>query len=397
MEFSISFQTACLAFFFLQGLLFSGLLLARGREYGHVASHWLSLFIFLCSFCLVPFMMGYSGWYGQDGYREFLFFVPFQQFYLIGPVIYGYTKSLLGEKFRPLGKDWWHFLPGGLYLLYSLVVFITDVWVLGGDFYFYADGRDKDLSSWYQVSGLLLMMVYSVFSLRAYNRYRRRIFEELSYADTVVYSWVKQYLVALLVIMALRILFLVLLPNFGSFGKWFWYYLLFGALYCFIALAGYTNVVKSLAPLRWITLQTPAPEPSDPPEAEEGVDNEDPEELSHWKPKILELMEGDHLYKNPTLTLNDVADHLGITSKQVSGLINRGFAQNFNDFVNHYRVEAVKARFAEGDQDRFTILSIALACGFNSKTTFNRVFKRLTARTPVQYLAEMSKGTGTTS
>jgi AraC-like DNA-binding protein len=75
MAFSISFQTACLGFFFFQGLLFSGLLLARGREYGHAPSYWLSLFVFLCSCCLVPFMMGYSGWYGKDGYREFLLFV----------------------------------------------------------------------------------------------------------------------------------------------------------------------------------------------------------------------------------------------------------------------------------------------------------------------------------
>ncbi len=391
MAFTISFQTACLAFFFLQGLLFSGLLLVRGREYGHAPSYWLSLFVFLCACCLVPFMMGYSGWYGKDGYREFLFFVPFQQFYVIGPVIYGYTKSLLGEAFLPRGKDWWHFLLGGLYLLYSLVVFVTDVWVLDGAYYFYADGRDKDLLAWYQISGLLLMMVYSGLSLRVYNQYRKRIFEELSYADTVVYSWMKQYLVALLIIMALRIVFLFLLPNFGSFGKWFWYYLLFGALYCFIALAGYTNVVKSLAPLHWRGQPKPAPEPSPAATAAAAP------EVGVLKPKILALMEAEQLYENPTLTLNDVAERLGITSKQVSGLINRGFGQNFNDFVNTYRVEAVKARFAQGDQEQLTILSIALACGFNSKTTFNRVFKRLTARTPVQYLVEMSREDGTTS
>lgn len=108
-------------------------------------------------------------------------------------------------------------------------------------------------------------------------------------------------------------------------------------------------------------------------------------------------MEEERLYGNPTLTLNDVADRLGITSKQVSGIINQGFSQNFNDFVNSYRVAAVKERFALGDQDQYTILSIALACGFNSKTTFNRVFKRVTARTPVQYLAQMSREKGSTS
>ncbi|WP_020567785.1 helix-turn-helix domain-containing protein [Neolewinella persica] len=397
MEFNVSFQTACLFFFFVQGLLFAGLLVVRGREYGHRPSYWLSLFIFLCSCYIVPFMMGYSGWYGKDGYREFLFFVPFQQFFLIGPVIYCYTKSLLDADYRLQGRDWLHFLPGGIYLLYSLLVFVTDVWVLSGDYYFYADGRDKDLAPWYQITGLLAMMVYSGLSLGEYNRYRKRIFEELSYADTVVFSWVKQYLVALLIIMTLRIVFLILLPNFGSFGKWFWYYIGFAALYYFIALAGYTNVVKSLAPLHWRRQQSPVLEAQIIHESEVKEIDDDPAELDSWKPKILDLMEVDRLYENPTLTLNDVADRLEITSKQVSGLINRGFEQNFNDFVNTYRVEAVKARFEQGDQHQFTILSIALACGFNSKTTFNRVFKRVTARTPVQYLAERSKGSSTTS
>ncbi|MBC6995126.1 AraC family transcriptional regulator [Neolewinella lacunae] len=395
MDFTISFQTAALLFFFVQGLLFAGLLLARGQEYAHRPSRWLSLFLLLCSLYLVPFMLGYSGWYGRDGYREFLFFVPFQHFFLIGPVIYCYTRSLLDADFRIRGRSWLHFLPGGLYLLYSLVVFVVDVWVLQGDYYFYADGRDKDLAPWYQITGLLAMIAYTGLSLRAYQQYRKRIFAELSYADSVVYSWVKQYLVALLFIMVLRIVFLLLLPNFGSFGRWFWYYLCFGALYYFIALAGYTNVVKALAPLHWrgesklLSSEIPAPKST-----AETLEDED---LEPWKQRVRDLMEREKLYENPTLTLSDVAGRLGVTSKQVSGIINQGFRQNFNDFVNTYRVAAVRERFARGEHERFTILSIALACGFNSKTTFNRVFKQFMARTPVQYLADRSKGSSTTS
>jgi|GEM_PF-2808764 len=82
MDFVVSFQTATLAFFFLQGLIFGILLLRAG--WGN--SYWLSMFVALCAAYQVPFMVGYQGWYGRDGYREFLFFVPFQQFFLIGPV-----------------------------------------------------------------------------------------------------------------------------------------------------------------------------------------------------------------------------------------------------------------------------------------------------------------------
>ncbi|MEL7160066.1 MAG: AraC family transcriptional regulator [Bacteroidota bacterium] len=380
MDFTISFQTACLLFFFAQGLLFAGMLLTKSYQYEHHPSRWLAAFILLCSLYLVPFMAGYSGWYGKDGYREFLYFVPFQQFFLIGPVVYIYTRSLLDDQYRLRGREWLHFLPALLYLIYSLVVFVTDVFILD-EYYFYADGWDKDLAPWYQTTGLAFLIVYSALSLRQYRAYRKRIFAELSYADSVVYGWVGQYLIALLFILILRIVFLLLLPSLGHFGKWFWYYLGFAALYYYVALAGYTNVVKALAPLRWSQRQpTTAPAPAPSPE--------DDYDLEREKERILRLMIEERFYENPTLTLTNVAQALDMTSKQVSATINRGFGQNFNDFVNYYRTEAVKERFARGDHEQFTILSIALGCGFNSKTTFNRVFKRNTARTPVQYLSD---------
>jgi len=388
MNFVVSFQSAVLAFFFLQGLIFGALLLRAGLKNDHGPSYWLSLFVVLCSAYLVPFMAGYQGWYGKSGYRDFLFFVPFQQFFLIGPVIYGYVKSQLNPGWRIGWREAWHFLPGVLYLGYSLLVFIVDVFLFD-EYYFYADSRDKDLASWYQISGLLVMIVYTVLAIRLFWAYRRRIYEELSYAEAVAYRWVGHFLLALLAIMSLRIFALVFLPEWGSFGRWFPYYTAFGTIAYYIALAGYTNVVRAVAqqPLRGgsgAPLMEEVPEIVSTPEIE----------VASWKPKVIALMEGEKLYENPTLTLTDLAAALGVNRRQASGIINQGFGENFNDFVNRNRVEAVKARFEDGDQEQFTILSIALACGFNSKTTFNRAFKKHTARTPVQYLADKNSGGG---
>ncbi len=388
MDFVIGSKSAVLAFFFLQGLIFSALLLRAGVKNGHRPSYWLSLFVVLCSAYLVPFMAGYQGWYGKSGYRQFLFFVPFQHFFLIGPVIYCYVKSQLNPNWQIGWREAWHFLPGALYLGYSLLVFVTDVFLLD-EYYFYADGRDKDLASWYQISGLLVMIVYTMLAIRLFWNYRRRIYEELSYAEAVAYRWVGHFLLALLAIMSLRIFALVFLPEWGSFGRWFPYYTAFGAIAYYIALAGYTNVVRTVAQ-QLLRVGNGAPLLEEVPE----VVNTPEIEVKSWRPKVIALMEEEKLYENPTLTLTDLAATLGVNRRQASGIINQAFEENFNDFVNRYRVEAVKARFARGDQEQFTILSIALACGFNSKTTFNRAFKKHTARTPVQYLAEQSSAEG---
>lgn len=399
MPFSFYYKSAFLFFFFTQGLIFTFLILKKGIAHRNLAAKYLSLFVFLGSLYLCPWMLGHEGWYAHDGYREFLFFMPFHQVFLMGPVIFFYTKSLLTPDFRISKQELLHFAPGLLYLVYSLIVFVTDQLILD-EYYFYADGRDKDLSPWYQISGLASMILYTVLSIRYYNGYRHRIFQELSYADTVLFKWIKRYLIALLIILSLRIFFMVLYPEWGSFGKKWLYYLIFAFLLYYIALSGYNYLIEvvSHTQIRNFGNGNRPPHPlelkEDPSiqiiKVEKETKTEDTQ-LEMWKPKILKLVVEDQAFQNPTLTLHDLATALDTTSKQISYVINQGFDMNFNDFINHYRVEAVKKQFEEGAYLQYTVLSIALNCGFNSKTTFNRVFKRNTSLTPQQYLTQLNK------
>ena len=124
-------------------------------------------------------MLGYAGWY-SDNYEytaDILFFVPFMQVLLIGPVVYFYTKSLLNNSFKLSRNDYFHFIPALLYLFYSLVVFVTDKLILD-EYYFYAIRRDKDLANWYQSTGLLSMAFYLVLSLRHYSGYKKLLFDK---------------------------------------------------------------------------------------------------------------------------------------------------------------------------------------------------------------------------
>ncbi|MEO0628753.1 MAG: helix-turn-helix transcriptional regulator [Bacteroidota bacterium] len=379
MDFNIGSATAILGFFFTLGLLYAVLIWLQSNRFNHPPSKYLSLFLVLCSAYITPFMLGYQGWYAKDGYREFLFFVPFQQLFLIGPVIYVYVKSLLEGPKSIDKKDGLHFVPALLYLGYSLFIFVFDVFVYD-EYYYYADGRDKDLANWYQIGGLASICIYLFLSLKIYFSYKKRIFNELAYADLVIFDWIRQFLIALLIIVGIRFLFLLLLPNFGQFGQWFYYYLLFSLVFCFIAFSGYSHTITLHSIYRGNTLKdliTKQNTSATPYSAKESVPAD--------KNALTELMARDRSYTDPTLTLTDLADQLGMTSKQTSALINKEFKQNFNDFINTYRVEEVKRRLEAGEGEQFTILSIAMDCGFNSKTTFNRVFKRLSGETPGQF------------
>ncbi|MBO0935163.1 helix-turn-helix transcriptional regulator [Fibrella sp. HMF5335] len=108
--------------------------------------------------------------------------------------------------------------------------------------------------------------------------------------------------------------------------------------------------------------------------------------LPAQRDRLLQAIQAQALYKDPDLTLTTLAQHLGETPNAVSRLINSGFNQSFNEFINSYRIEEVKRRMAAGDTEHLTILALALDAGFASKTTFNRVFKEQTGETPKAYV-----------
>ena len=73
----------------------------------------------------------------------------------------------------------------------------------------------------------------------------------------------------------------------------------------------------------------------------------------------------------------------GEESTVLSHVISKGFAKNFNDFVNEYRIDEVKAKLKNVDAP--TLMAIAFDSGFNSKATFNRAFKKFTCVAPKEF------------
>ena len=99
--------------------------------------------------------------------------------------------------------------------------------------------------------------------------------------------------------------------------------------------------------------------------------------------ELTRIMQAESLYLNEELTLADLADYLGLTSAQMSELINSEFDKNFNAFVNEYRIQAMKERLLEFLKEG--ILNVGLACGFRSASAFQSLFKTRTGMTPGQF------------
>ena len=398
MLFQFGFYSSLLLITFSQGMLYSLLLLRKAIVTPNQSDYWLSAFIFLCSFYVAPWMLGFAGWYDNQPYRDFMFYMPFHQLYLFGPLIYCYTQSLLNPNFKVSKTDLWHFLPATIYLLFSFGIWIYDQFFYNG-YYFYADGIDKDFDSWYQYSGFVSMAFYLLLSIRYYNIYRRFIFQVTSYAESILFRWIRTYLVSFLVLILIPASFDIIgffVPEVNSYrGSW-WFFLAFSIVMYYIAITAYANPVISKIHFRFSVFDAkPVVLLSSHDDiitedfievAEENADATNDAEIEAWKIKIEKLMQTNELYKNPEFTLTDLAKMLGTNASVISKAVNQGFGLNFNDFVNQYRTQAVIECLQHGEQKKTTLLGIAYDCGFNSKATFNRAFKKQTGRSPKDYI-----------
>jgi len=100
---------------------------------------------------------------------------------------------------------------------------------------------------------------------------------------------------------------------------------------------------------------------------------------------LLKCMNEKKPHLDPEITLSSLADLTSVSPEYLSKMINNQLGKNFYDFINHYRIEEFKTRCSLPENKNFTLISIAFDCGFNSKATFNRVFKNATGETPGDY------------
>ncbi len=402
MIFDFNFYSSLLLVTFSQGIIYSLLLLKKGLKNENKSNYWLSFFVFICSIYVAPWMLGFAGWYDNQPYRDILFYVPFQHLFAIGPIIFFYTQSLLNPSFKFTKKEFLHFIPTILYLIYTIIIWVYDKLFFKG-YYFYENQADKDFDSWYQYAGQISMVIYFVLSIKYYNLYKKLMVQVTSNADAILFQWIKNYLIAFLIMLLLPVLFdLITLfyPAINSYkGSW-WFFVFFSVVLYYIAITGYSNAVDTKIGFKMSVFdKSPVlllnESSNDFFIEEDAIIIQDTvifenlsAEVEAWKTKIETLIQQEGLYKNPELTLTQVAKELETNAAVVSKAINQGFQMNFNDFINNYRIEAVKNMLLQGEQKKSTLLGIAFDCGFNSKATFNRAFKKNTGFTPKDFLQQ---------
>lgn len=347
--------------------LMVALLLAFTRS-NPVANRVLALLLLVFVMKLLPYILGFAGYY--DAY-PWLSFAPFEAGLAIGPLLYLHVRRLVGER---MPRGWaWHLLPCAVQLLYRSVIFLQpmafkDAW------------NDRIHRDWIDPAETFLNLVsfaiYLWLAIRAYRRYQAWLDAHLSNREEFRIDWLRHVLVAFAIALPVWAVYEML-----SYGIGFNYFQRFPLYVCMTLLVFYLG----LEGWRHATTVYPHPVTQAPSAAGSEPAGRD------WSAQGREWLartEAAGWWRDPELSLERLARHLGTNTAYLSRALNEGLSLSFNDAINRLRVDEVCRRLQEDSPG--DLLQIAHEAGFSAKTSFNRWFKSRTGKTPSQYRADVA-------
>ena len=283
--------------------------------------------------------------------------------YVYGVLFYLYTRSLIYKDFQFKRIDGLHFVPFGV---------ITIIPFLGIDIRYVA------------VVGLYLsILTYLVLSFREIARYHRVVKNTRSNYDKINLSWLRLAITIFSVTLTVDIVQFVA-NKYGA-PQWFAVmvsYTVFLCLLTFVVAMVYKGL-KHPSLFMGISEEEALQEEPGPKEILVSEDNQASLQ------KLETYMQTHQPHLQPELTLNTLAEALEMPPRYLSQIINYHLGQNFSDFINTYRVEAAKQRLRNPKDDKETILEVLYEVGFNSKSSFNAIFKKKTGLTPSEFKQKM--------
>ncbi len=304
--------------------------------------------------------------------------------YLYGPLIYLYIIIIGSEKKEFKKQYWLHFIPYLIVLiaLFSIFYFEDAAFKIGLFERKFEILSGKLIALFIPYHGI----IYTYFSIKKVREFNKKIKYSYSNIDKVSLNWLVYFAFGTLIIWSIVIVTYVVSAIFGKDGNSG--YAIYYGITVFTYLIGYKSLNQ---PEVYIV----EPAKTDDIELENRVKSYQKSGLSEDKAsdyllKLVTLFETEKIYRNSNLTLSELSQNINISTHNLSEVINTKLNQTFYDFVNKYRVEEVQQKIISGESEKYNLLSIAFDAGFNSKSSFNSTFKKITGQTPTEFKSNIS-------
>ncbi len=354
------------------------------------ANFYLAFLVLICVGSLFHNFLIESEIYAQ---KNELYFLPVIFSLGIGPFLFLYVRTLLNNTKINTSKLFLHLLP----LLIQFVVYLVCFVQKTADKYnIYSKIYEPLINPIQNIAVYFSVAFYVYLSFIEIKKYKQLLNNFYSNSDRIAMLWLKKILYVFMGYYMLSIFFLIISYSFKSntnyFPSDFIRYVIIFIIAIFAikqnSLIDIQHNIQSVVKETALEFDMKANVEA----VKEVLNNETikPENVP-TKPKevntdilqkIIAIVEKEKLYLNENLTIADIASKLGYSTKTISTNINNGLGKSFSFFINEYRVNLFKERRSSGKYDNLSIVGLAYDCGFNSKSTFNRIFKEITGTVP---------------
>lgn len=309
-----------------------------------------------------------------------------QSFTLLhGPLLYIYLKVLINKENKKI-KYWPHLI---LFIIFYILFIINPSHLVPGGPLYQAEISNQNFSilQYFGIINITVFIFYGIISIRSLYIHRKEIKEIFAHENSeITLLWIN--LLPILFVILISIILVIENLNFNNIISieilhlcmfyFFSLYLIFFGLKQKQIFPKEKNDIKIVKEIKTIK------------------DINTKKEISTNNVLLKQMnliMEEKKLYLNPTLSVYDLAESLNISRHQISSLLNNNLSMNFYQYVNKYRLEEVCNRLKEDCDNKYNILDHALDSGFNSKSSFNSLFKKHYEITPSQYRKSLNKKT----
>ncbi len=309
-------------------------------------------------------------------------------FPLLGaPLLFLYILSLTGHRIS------WPIIIGhlGIYPLFVAILFFLQEYenltLTASEGYIQLPANPSGWMLYYAMPLALSGLVYCVWDLILLRLHRKTIGEFFSYDERINLNWLRYvvYSYFALFIMASCLVFgatqFQLLPldtAFAAVGIVLSLMLVAFGFYGFRQTAIFSDRDIGLKRIESI-------EKKENPTATYAKSGLDAKKIELMAQELTSYMEKGKPFLNEDLSLPLLAEQIDMQQTQLSQIINQHFQMNFYDFINSYRIEQAKEMLGPSEFEHYSILGIAFECGFKSKSSFNRYFKKYTGLSPSEF------------
>ncbi|MBN2363825.1 helix-turn-helix transcriptional regulator [candidate division WOR-3 bacterium] len=306
-------------------------------------------------------------------YHLYLLIVTSSLYFLLAPTLYLYVKSMCFKKYVLKAKDWLNFAPFAivaLYLSFAYLFYVSGVSSKNQLIY-----KTFDVYLWnvFWTGNFIQIAIYVVLIFKIVRNYQSGILDKYSSLEKISLSW----MYSLLLLISLHWIFIVSRSLFSIFNIVSNDLLKIVDLFSISIYLFYVTVLFFKSLLRFKDF--------------EGIDQAkngnrlDQEEMDILELEVKRFIKEKKPFLKPALTIEDFSQMLSVQPWKLSTVINVRFKTNFYGLINKHRIEEAKKMLKDPQMEYKTVLQILYEVGFNSKSTFNDVFKKLTGMTPVQF------------